>query len=273
MSKIYSRCGTSGGKLAHLLGSSVIFPYKNEDRYKEWGQNKERDFQLPIGINLGCKPEFLPEKCLNKNAIKSGDKLYVFEKLDEACIPHPMILDRPEDFWGPYLGRENFRSKGRGINFYKTREIPNKNKEHHFYVEYTKVKAEYRVHVFMGQVIIECNKRLALKGFIHTSPHGSKLEIGHISSKQRDKVNEYAIRTIAAVGLDFGAVDIIETTQGEILVLECNSDPCLAHVMGYIYAERINHVLGLERKFDWFITHKHEVLFCDIEKQSFYKRN
>ncbi len=87
---------------------------------------------------------------------------------------------------------------------------------------------EYRVHVFNGEVIDYRKKsrhhddtpedgqndvRTLGNGWIYRASNLARLE----------RIENLAVSTIAALGLDFGAVDIIKDEDGEVMVLEVNT--------------------------------------------------
>ncbi|AXH71994.1 MAG: glutathione synthase/Ribosomal protein S6 modification [Podoviridae sp. ctbj_2] len=96
------------------------------------------------------------------------------------------------------------------------------------YTEYVKKVNEFRLHVHKGNVFFIQRKarkkevpdnevnwqvRNHANGFIFAN-QGVDVPEGH---------KEAAVKAVAALGLDFGAVDLIETKKGECFVLEVNT--------------------------------------------------
>lgn len=113
------------------------------------------------------------------------------------------------------------------------------------YVQYVPKKDEYRVHVMNGEVIFIQRKARKLD-----VPDDAvnwqvrNLDGGFIYANQDvqapDLVKEQAKNAIMALGLDFGAVDIITTARGKVFVLEVNSACGLAGTTLNKYVEGFN---------------------------------
>ena len=119
---------------------------------------------------------------------------------------------------------------GQGIEIIQEGEVP----EAPLYVEYKKKRSEWRVHVFKGEVIDTCQKR---KRQADRRPTTFNTFVRNHSTGWvfcRDNINpdilrdELAIKAIAALKLDFGAVDIIYNEhEDKYYVLEINTSPGL----------------------------------------------
>ena len=99
---------------------------------------------------------------------------------------------------------------------------------------------EYRVHVFQGEVILYQKKSRRVDeetGEVITA-EGEDADVRNLASNwiyrtgnlnRLDRVEALAIDAIDALGLDFGAVDIIMDIDGNVYVLEINSAPGLGN--------------------------------------------
>jgi len=98
---------------------------------------------------------------------------------------------------------------------------------------------EYRVHVFGDEVILyqKKSRRINEDGEVETA-EGMDADVRNLESnwvyrtgnlKRLERVENLAIDAIKAVGLDFGAVDIIMEEGGHVYVLEINSAPGLGN--------------------------------------------
>lgn len=102
------------------------------------------------------------------------------------------------------------------------------------YTQYIKKDQEYRLHVFQGEVFFV--QRKARKLDVPDDQVNWKvrnLDGGFIYANKDvevpDEYRQLACKAIAALGLDFGAVDLItEKNTGKPYVLECNCAPGLA---------------------------------------------
>lgn len=98
-----------------------------------------------------------------------------------------------------------------------------------FYVKKLNLVSEYRVHSFRG-VSIRAGKKIPVEGgathpWVRSSLGGWKISYdGHsVKQKHRDLAHE----AVKALGLDFGAVDLGKTSDGDLVVLEVNRAPGL----------------------------------------------
>lgn len=104
------------------------------------------------------------------------------------------------------------------------------------YVKYIRKSAEYRVHVLGGAAAVVQQKRrrtdteqTADQQLIRNYDNGWVFAVENvqfISNGIREEVERQAVAAVAALGLDFGAVDIIVNRRGtEAFVLEVNTAP------------------------------------------------
>lgn len=97
---------------------------------------------------------------------------------------------------------------------------------------------EYRVHVFNGEVILYQKKSRRVNeetGEVVTA-EGEEADVRNLASNwvyrtgnlnRLERIEELAKNAVRALGLDFGAVDIIKDENGEVFVLEVNCAPGL----------------------------------------------
>ena len=135
------------------------------------------------------------------------------------------------------MGRSLRGTKGRGIVF------PEDDFEDFvtsdFWVVYKKKKDEFRVHVMKGEVIDIQQKALRV-----TDDEGNRIDTSSVDFRVRNLRNGFifkrydidppqdvltqAVSAVTAIGLDFGAVDVIwNQTEGKAYVLEVNTAPGL----------------------------------------------
>lgn len=119
------------------------------------------------------------------------------------------------------------------------------------YVKYIPKKDEYRVHVVRGNVI-DIQKKVLQRAF--AEEHGDdinwkvrNLANGFIYQRENIQtpvvVSQEAINAIAAVQLDFGAVDIVfNNKQNRAYVLEINSAPGIQGTTVQNYANALRNI-------------------------------
>ena len=122
------------------------------------------------------------------------------------------------------------------------------------YTEYIPKKAEYRVHVFSGQVIdIQQKKKRREFNQDNRDTRVRNLANGYVYTRDgvippADLV-DLAVRAVAAVGYSYGAVDLIHNERrNACFVLEVNSRPGLMNTTLERYSEALINQFNLTRK-------------------------
>ena len=159
----------------------------------------------------------------------------------ERNVPMPRLVTFAEmvdsEYGKVFVGRPDHHTKGRGLWIIRTWDDHNralngtrrKAAATHF-MEFVDAPREYRVHIFQGKSV-----RLSEKAYL--DPDDKKL--GYTTAKPQhevEHVREAAKQAVAAVGLDFGAVDVLANDE-ECWVLEVNAAPGLGGSMPRLYAE------------------------------------
>ena len=222
----YKNGSKSAKALAETLGVLRIkregsrFKPKLSDTIINWGSSGDLS-----GLS--------PARILNKpdKVARVSDKLKFFtDSKNTTKFKTPPFTTRKEEAenFGTVVCRHILSgSGGRGIEIVERGEtLPRAP----LYVKYIKKVKEFRIHVAFGEVIDSQRKirdpdkeptnwqvRNHDNGFIFARESGMPLN----TSK------EAAIECIKHFGLDFGAVDLIETKDGETYVLEVNTAPGL----------------------------------------------
>jgi glutathione synthase/RimK-type ligase-like ATP-grasp enzyme len=148
-------------------------------------------------------------------------------RVPKATEDVPVIGNGQRTIW---FARKKYHHKGLDIVVCKTnRELEQaKTDGAEYFVQYVPIGKEYRYHVFGDKILQACIKfKEAGNGgvgadtdIIRNLDHGWKFA----EIEPQPKASEYAIKACRALGLHFGAVDIIEE-QGHTLlyVLEVNT--------------------------------------------------
>lgn len=184
------------------------------------------------------------------------DKLEAHRQLSEAGVPVPDWATSREEFREeldyPVLGRQREHARGEDINLIlQWRDDYFTDNE--WFVDYVPTDREYRMHVVDGEVVCTHEKRKQSDAPNH--PYIRNSETGYIFMEPREQppTEQLAIDAVGALGLDFGAVDIIrEEETNDFYVLEVNSAPSLDEANLERYgqaladAANIEEVAGLE---------------------------
>lgn len=208
----------------------------------------EGDFQLNRGsrgdINWG---RAFANTELNPDISNSTNKRVMRQLFKEYDVPTPSLLASNGMFGlagvdkicsafaqgKQVLGRSETHTQGRGFWLCNSMEdvkralkgTKRKKPATHF-VEFIVAPREYRVHIFDGKSIRISEK--AHTGFHEYTTVKPMHEVGH--------VRKAAKKAVAALGLDFGAVDVLADDEN-CWVLEVNAAPGLGGTMPAVYAE------------------------------------
>ena len=184
------------------------------------------------------------------------NKVEQFERFNSNGVSCPKHTCSPENV--RELGRTVFArtlinsTSGRGIvefNAADTESIPNAP----LYTEYIPKKAEYRVHVFHGEVIDVQQKKKKRDFGAERDTRVRNLANGYVYTREGiikpDGIDTLAINAVNAVGYTYGAVDIIyNEKRNQCFVLEVNSRPGIVNSTCTAYVNAIIKHYNLIRK-------------------------
>lgn len=137
------------------------------------------------------------------------------------------------------LGRTACQQAGSGIKVYEPGDILG---DHQLYTKYIPKKQEFRVHVYGGKAILVSEKRKK-KGvdsdYTIRSNHKGWV-FCYKDVNEPDGLRVLGVDAVGALGLDFGAVDIIYNAKlNKLYALEVNSAPGLCTTSLEAYANEI----------------------------------
>lgn len=123
------------------------------------------------------------------------------------------------------------------------------------YTEYIPKKAEYRVHVFNGEVIDIQQKKQKSEFAGARNTRIRNLASGYVFCRNNlaptDGLATLAVRAVEACGYHYGAVDIIyNEKRNQCYVLEVNSRPGLCETTADKYAEALIKQFNLVHQYD-----------------------
>ena len=137
---------------------------------------------------------------------------------------------------GTWVPRSRFHTQGRDLSALPGEIVAD------YWVKKEKIIREARVHVWQGASIRAGVKR-PVPGetphdWIRSRGCGWRIEYTGVNERER----EIAKRAVAALGLDFGAVDVATTVEDRVIVLECNRAPGLEGNTVEAYARAIGGI-------------------------------
>lgn len=210
----------------------------------------EVDYLIRWGSRTGVDYRPRQEPVNSMSALEENtDKLNSLRVMDDAGIPVPgYTTDRDEiseTFGYPALGRAQSHTRGEDINLIMQWRDAYLTSGNDYFVEYIPTDLEYRVHVVDGEVVQVHEKRLRSEADNH--PFVRNSETGWVFMEPRDEEPDHqlAIDALGALGLDFGAVDMIRAEDGQEYVLEVNSAPSLDEANLERYGDALADYVGL----------------------------
>lgn len=182
----------------------------------------------------------------------AGNKLNALLCMRQANVSVPKFAVTRDDLlqqlggFKPMVLRHVLRgTAGEGAQYVETEQQLNEAVIAPLYVEYIKKTAEYRVHVFGGKVI-DYAKKVKRRG-VENNAKIRNLHNGWVFARNDvaliAEVEEQAVAAVTALGLDFGAVDVIWNQKRGAYVLEVNTAPGLQGTTIKSYANAIRRLL------------------------------
>lgn len=256
-----------------------IYPYKmgsesakalsellDAKRVRDAGRYTPKSGQTIINWGNGREPSWTPSATSrrvrilnNPSAVNvAGNKLSTFRALQAVGISIPefttdrSVAKRWLDDGERVVERHNLRgSSGAGIRIVSVddEDTEAELKTAPLYTKFLDKTAEYRVHIFNGQMIdFVQKKRVSSERRDDTfNPYISSMEHGWVFTRTDVPEVPSAIRiakqAVAALDLDFGAVDIM-FYEGRSYVLEINTAPGLAGTTLVKYGNALRRLMG-----------------------------
>jgi hypothetical protein len=164
--------------------------------------------------------------------------------MDGHRVPLPEFSEDYDDVGFPCLGRMTSHRGGTDVKVYMQSYDITVQGASAFYTKYIPKVAEYRVHVAFGRIIKASQKRcrdIDLYDPIVWN-HGT----GHhfITNPALDARLHLATGAVEALGLHFGAVDMIKGEDDSFYVLEVNTAPGLIETTRGAYVEAFRNEIS-----------------------------
>lgn len=236
----YSRStGKTGRALAKALGVPHYgrrIPAESYEHVLTWGAripsivsesnltqliNKTKIFNNILEIERNAGDKYRSLEIMERNKV-STPKVYTHTEIQRA------LKDKVLSF--PIIGRTKQHMGGSGFYFCKNgSELASRLCYADYFIEYIPIHSEYRIHVFYDR-IIRCHKKVATpecNELIRSHKKGWIFKRIPVSSMHRALLGE-ARKAVKCLGLNYGAVDVIEDKDHKPYVLEVNTAPSLS---------------------------------------------
>lgn len=226
----------SGEALAEVLdiphGSDP--PDERPDYLIRWGTARGARFRPSRGV-------INSQKAINN----SSNKLRALTLMRDARVCIPGFSRNAVDLEAPMLARSEHGMQGRDIVvIMQQRDIEQLEGETEFFVRYIPKRFEYRVHIIGGRSV-KISEKIPTEGY---DPFVWNLENGFTFRQPQNNphpsVSTQAAAAVHALGLNFGAVDVIMGENDSAYVLEVNTAPRLGTENTLqIYADEIGRLI------------------------------
>ena len=241
----YKMTSQSAKKLAQALNTKRVYPNRNyQQTHKHliinWG-----NANTPFWIRY--RSLILNNPCCVKLAI---NKRNTFEELSRYEVSIPDFTEHKETAksWIEQAHKVVCRQtltghSGQGIIIANTVE---ELVDAPLYVKFIKKDKEYRVHVFNGKVIdyqLKKKKHNYEGGLYGIRNHLNGWIYARTDVVLPEAIANESIKAVAALGLDFGAVDICTGLDGHVYVFEVNTAPGLFGTTLEKYKQTIGELL------------------------------
>lgn len=217
----YKQGSKSAKKLAEVLGCKVL---------KTQG-SKYRPQSGDVVINWGSGhcPYTIPTVLNKSDAIgRASNKLTAFRRFKEAGVSIPEFWTSKEEVptdGTKIVARTNLSGhSGAGIVIWDgSGDLVSAS----LYTKYIKKADEFRIHVMKDKAFFIQRKarKIAVENpnWEVRNLEGGFVYVAHSLDDVPDEAKENAVRSIIALGLDFGAVDLIHGRDGKWYILEVNT--------------------------------------------------
>lgn len=206
------------------------------------------DWTIRWGSREPFPSNFHPGRVVNRaeSIARASDKLGTLEILRGAGVRVPNWSINPEDLEYPFIGRRVHHARGTDIVLCLQRGDWTRNPRD-YYVQYVPTVREFRIHVVAGEVIRVQGKFLDRPEL--AQPWVRNYGSGYRFRAPRRRLNgsrlEAAVASVEALGLDFGAVDLLIGDDNLEYVLEVNTAPACSPLTAAQYAGAFQRMLNI----------------------------
>jgi len=239
-----------------LLGQVLQIPHGTEpesfsmgETLIRWGSraNSSWDNQFDQVVNSYRAIELCSNKFESLCAMDDYD-CETLIKVPDFCRQAEELIER---VGYPILGRNNHHARGTDIQLIlQKRDLRRCNSD--FFTQYIPTDREFRVHVVGSEVIRVQGKYLDFSG--EAQPWVRNFATGYRFRQPRRRLRQdrldMSVAAVKALGLDFGAVDLLLAEDGNCFVLEVNTAPSCSPLTLSAYAVALKKLANLPNEID-----------------------
>jgi hypothetical protein len=181
----------------------------------------------------------------------ASNKMLALQAMDAAGVRVPFYCRRGEldslDHEQAILGRARYGSGGSDITVYRPGDTIG---QHNLYTQFVPSTREMRIHIFRGEMIHAQHKKFVGTGTVD-APDGTEEQypirnhdrgyvfVPYVRTRPSSDRVAAATSAVSALGLDFGAVDVLVGADGQVYVLEVNTGPGITPRTALAYGRAI----------------------------------
>lgn len=270
--------GTTVLEKTETRSGEIIRVHANQKNFLDYKPFKKGTFNLAdsIVVRWGNRIPLNMTNCIVYNtaeaSAKASNKKTARQILEQAKVPIPVLVT-PKNFKSSYLpiiARPSYHSKCKNLRILKTKDeflkhYAEKERKGWYYSQYIDKEHEYRIHCAHGKVLSISEKPRPKNHTAANPVYGW----GYSVVEEEWRVipwNEYratwcktALDAVKAMGLDFGAVDIV-TKDKQAYVLEINTAGSLteSEYLRKRYSMYINWLFASKKRRDHWDYSKFE---------------
>lgn len=227
----------TGPELARRVGISCgKEPPVSVDVLVRWGTSKEVECRAKSVLNDRW------------GILRAIDKRRSLAEFRGRGVLAPFLFPGRRPLWLPAVGRTKHHQEGCGFWLcLQEADVARALEEGvEYFVPYVPTKAEYRVHVVDGHVLF-MQRKVLKRGKGDLWPWLRNVKSGWSLDRCEEvaEVAEVGVRAVRALGLDFGAADVLESDAGLVYVLEVNTAPRLRGEKLDMWAEALGRRLNV----------------------------
>jgi len=239
MNLIYNRHAyITARRLAKMLGIKAVNERENKGMpVIRYGSSRCFGYKNPQ-VNTGL------------SIMKATNKSGALNILDNhgITVPKYYAFVDVEEIKYPVLARKVFHKQGRDIILCNNREeaVNALHSGRDYLVEFIEARAEYRLHCIDTQVVKifrKVRRDSVTNDFIRCTRFGWGFYKVDTEQDWLEPMKNKALESLKVLGLYFGAVDMIHSTDHRFVVLEVNSAPALNTETLIIYTEKLRQWL------------------------------
>ena len=198
-------------------------------------RHPEQDFLIRWGSTAGR------DAAITLNArdavARAANKYEALRVMQDAGVRVVPFSKNPAELQGTILGRSLNHTGGRDVRVYPAGMLDGMWRAHHHYTQFIPSSHEMRIHVCDGEMVrAQIKKGEEECDFPIRNHDNGYTFVPFVRQRPNAERIQVAVDAVKALGLDFGAVDLLCGRDGRSYVLEVNSSAGCCRPTGALWA-------------------------------------